>query len=363
MSIPLDVVALVTIYFVTYQLSSRKIDPQEPPIISPKIPVVDHLLGMAIFGGRFSKNTGIRNKHAPVFTLPVPSSRIYIVTQRILGFDNTIADVTRRSLDSGPGGERVFPTDILETVYSWLGPGDYLSEISLDAACEFKAELLVWVRHLVTVSTAKYLYGLQNPIALHPHLEDAFWDFYHGLGMLLINIFPRGMTRKAYKGQELPMGSKIIQERIALALALALALKHGWTLCAAPRPKLSFLSVGIVNASTFWILLSIYIFKTECPMLVAVYRECLRLNSDNNSIRVVKEPTLLADRYFLAIHPAAFRASGGGKTLCPGRHYAMNEILALVVLVVLLFDMESPDGGGIEVPKKNNAVLPVHVLQ
>ena len=63
------------------------------------------------------------------------------------------------------------------------------------------------------------------------------------------------------------------------------------------------------------------------------------------------------------IHPAAFRAFGGGKTLCPGRHFAMNEILSLVALVVLIFDIQAPDGNRIKVPKKNDGVLPVHILE
>ncbi|KAF8187069.1 cytochrome P450 [Mycena galopus ATCC 62051] len=249
--------------------------------------------------------------------------------------------------------------------------------------------------------------------------------------------------KKAYSGRErlvsaladyLEAGtyktaSKIVQERVVLAL------QHGWTLRAAARSELSFLFAGIVNTttSTFWIVLQLFAdaellrtvreeieailtsdndaqtlaiddLKNKCPVLSAVYRECLRLNSDNNSVRVVKEDTLLSDRWFLAkdsvvqiaggvihadsaiwgsdvdtfdhkrfldkekgkerqVHPAAFRAFGGGKTLCPGRHFAMNEILSFVALVVLQLDITGEDGGRINVPRKNDGVLPVHILE
>jgi cytochrome P450 len=267
--------------------------------------------------------------------------------------------------------------------------------------------------------------------------------------MLLINIMPSITAREAYAGRErlvaaladyleadkYKTGSKIVQERVTLAL------QHGWTLRATARSELSFLFAGIVNTttSTFWILLQLFAdpellravrgeiaavltndgdgdattlaiedLKNKCPVLGAVYRECLRLNSDNNSVRVVKESTLLADRWFLAkgavvqiaggvihadaaiwgpdvdtfdpkrflgqqagdigkerqVHPAAFRAFGGGKTLCPGRHFAMNEILSFVALVVLQLDITGFGvGGKIEVPRKNDAVLPVHILE
>ncbi|KAI1132917.1 cytochrome P450 [Nemania abortiva] len=491
------VVAAIVAYVLAYQYSTQKLDAKEPTVLAPSIPFVGHILGMALHGGKYIKNLGTRNKQLPIFTLPVPGSRIYIVTEpslaaavqraskilsftpiipevteRVLGLDKATMDITRKNLDPGPGDERGFLADIQDMVYAWFGPGGYLNEISLDAAQELKNEvhtfaasqevlhelkepidLLGWVRHIVTVSTAKYFYGPHNPISLDPHLEEHFWNFDHGLGKLLINVLPSITAGNAYRGRELLVraleryleaghhktGSKIVQKRVEIAL------QHGWTLRATARSELSFLFAGIVNAttSTFWILLQIFAdpqllctvreeitqilraddsngkdaqqyrlsitdLKDRCPMLVAVYRECLRLGSDNYSTRMVKENTLLADRYFLKkgavvqiaggvihadqsiwgdnvedfnpgrfleprqqsgtarqnqIHPAAFRAFGGGKTLCPGRHFAMNEILSLVSLVILMFDIEAPGGGKIKVPRKNDGVLPVHILE
>lgn len=445
------------------------------------------------------RKSSIRNRNLPIFTLPVPRSRIYIVTEpalaaavqraskalsftpiipevteRVLGLDKATMAITRKDLDPGPGDERGFLADIQDMVYTMFGPGAYLNEISLDAARELRNELLAfaasqelhrgpkksidllgWVRHLVTLSTAKYFYGPHNPITLDPKLEGSFWDFDHGLSKLLISVFPSVTASKAYRGRESlvralevylenghhKMASKIVQRRVEISL------QHGWTLRATARSELSFLFAGIVNAttSTFWILLQIFAdppllsavrkeitqvvreggssdkdsdpkkcrlnitdLKDRCPMLVAVYRECLRLGSDNYSTRMVKENTLLAGRYFLKkgavvqiaggvmhadqsiwgdnvedfnpgrflepkqqsgntkqnqIHPAAFRAFGGGKTLCPGRHFAMNEILSIVSLVILMFDIEAPDGDRINVPRKNDGVLPVHILE
>ncbi|KAI0537376.1 cytochrome P450 [Xylaria digitata] len=487
-----------TTYGLVYQYSTRKLDAKEPEVIASRIPFIGHILRMALYGGKYIKNIGTRNRHLPIFTLPVPGSRIYVVTdpslaaavqraskvlsftpiipevtERVLGLDKATMNITRKNLDPGPGDERGFLADIQDMVYAWFGPGSYLNEISLNAARDLRSEvlafaaqearrspagpvdLLAWVRHLVTASTAKYFYGPQNPIALNPELEECFWDFDHGLSKLLINIFPSVTAAKAYKGRELlvkaleqylengrhMMGSKIVQKRVEIAL------QHGWTLRATARSELSFLFAGIVNATTssFWILLQIFAepqllsivreeitqslmpdknskdsdlgnyrlsisnLKDRCPILVAVYRECLRLGSDNYSTRMVKEDTLLADRYSLKkgavvqiaggvihadqsiwgdnvehfnpsrflerkqqqsgntrqnqIHPAAFRAFGGGKTLCPGRHFAMNEILSFVSLVILMFDIEAPDGGRINVPRKNDGVLPVHILE
>ncbi|KAI0391943.1 cytochrome P450 [Xylariaceae sp. FL0594] len=498
-------------YVLLHRSSTLKCDDREPPILASPIPFIGHILNMALYGGKYIKNLGLWNKHLPIFTLPVPGSRLYIVTEpslaaavqratkvlsftpiisevteRVLGLDKTTVEITRKHLDPGHDEERGFLADIQDMIYAWFGPGDYLNEISLNAARDLRSELLTfaislkpdlsphepvdlleWVRHIVTVSSAKCLYGPQNPIALDPELEGCFWDFDHGLGKLLMNIFPSVTARKAYVGRErlvkaleiylekgtYKTGSKIVQKRVEIAL------KHGWTLRATARSELSFLFAGIVNAttSTFWIILQIFAdrrilsrvrgeitkvleiqeadhaglkpysrlnitdLKENCPMLVAVSRECLRLGSDIYSTTMVKENMLLADRYFLKkgaiiqiaggvmhadpsiwgenaehfdptrflgteprhssqrlqvetqasntkqklVHPAAFRAFGGGKTLCPGRHFAMNEILALVSLVVVMFDLDAPPGkdGRIHVPRKNDGVLPVHILE
>ena len=39
-----------------------------------------------------------------------------------------------------------------------------------------------------------------------------------------------------------------------------------------------------------------------------------------------------------------FRAFGGGKTLCPGRHFATNEILAVVAVFIARLDMKPVHG-------------------
>lgn len=39
-------------------------------------------------------------------------------------------------------------------------------------------------------------------------------------------------------------------------------------------------------------------------------------------------------------NPTAFRAFGGGATLCPGRHFASTEILAFAASILLRFDIK-----------------------
>ncbi|KAK3349907.1 cytochrome P450 [Lasiosphaeria hispida] len=504
-AVALTVIAAVGgVYLLLYRMQTARKHPDEPPIVASAVPYVGHLLGMAMQGGRYVKGIGLRNRDKPIFTLPVPGSRIYIVTDpslaaavqrasktlsftplvpdiitRILGLDADTVAIVRRHLDPEPGAPRGVLADMHDMVYAYLGPGDALNDLSLAAARELArqvnaytaafsepetVDLLVWVRHFVTLGTATFLYGKQNPLTARPELglENAFWDFDHGLGRLLMGVLPSLTARAPYRGREALAAaltdyladvdldtavSPIIQKRVAIMRA------HGMSPAAAARCEVSFLFAGIVNTATttFWVVLQIFArkellacvreelagavvdasdgklhldldaVKTRCPTLLSVFRECLRVGSDNYSTRLVKTDTILAGRHFLRagsvvqvaggvihadpgiwgpdadefdpkrfvklqdsasssgsttgsgtdggkpqqqVHPAAFRAFGGGKTLCPGRHFATNEILAFVAMIVLGFDLDAADGGGeIAVPGKEDGVLPVHILE
>lgn len=48
--------------------------------------------------------------------------------------------------------------------------------------------------------------------------------------------------------------------------------------------------------------------------------------------------------------PGAFRSFGGGASLCPGRHFALIEILATAAMFVMRYDVK-PQGGRWEEPK------------
>jgi hypothetical protein len=60
---------------------------------------------------------------------------------------------------------------------------------------------------------------------------------------------------------------------------------------------------------------------------------------------------------------AAFRAFRGGSVICPGRHFAQSEIVRFAVAVVIGYDFEKLGGGMIELPKRNNKVIPLAVMK
>ena len=133
--------------------------------------------------------------------------------------------------------------------------------------------------------------------------------------------------------------------------------------------------------------ISVAKLREDCPLLVSTYRETLRLKSNNVYTRWVQEDTLLDDRYLLkqgsivqvpgaSMHadpalwgadvkdfnprrftkgaanhrPGAFRTFGGGTSLCPGRHFALVEIVSTAAMFVMRYDVE-PRGGTWTEPK------------
>lgn len=117
----------------------------------------------------------------------------------------------------------------------------------------------------------------------------------------------------------------------------------------------------------------------DIPIMKSVLHEALRHYGCGTGTRIVLEDTLLDNQYLLkkdsfvfmpnrSYHfseeawgpnvnefqadrfikssgrPGAFRGFGGGINLCPGRFYAMNEILALCSMLALRYDFK-PVGG------------------
>ncbi len=133
--------------------------------------------------------------------------------------------------------------------------------------------------------------------------------------------------------------------------------------------------------------------KSSCPILGSTFQEVLRRHAVGTSVRQVMRDTLLEDTYLLkkdsiiimpsvvvhtdpsiwgpdvsvfnhkrflkptlpastaaklsirkAPNPSAFRAFGGGTTLCPGRHFATTITMAITVMFVMRFDMAPVKG-------------------
>lgn len=147
--------------------------------------------------------------------------------------------------------------------------------------------------------------------------------------------------------------------------------------------------------------LNISSVRSHAPLLNSVYKETLRAHSENASARFIMEDTTLDGRFLLKkdsillmpnsiLHQdsktwgdvdfqarrfvkvesdgtfegvkggetaskraatVAYRPFGGGSTLCPGRHFAANEVLGLAAMIIWRYDIEATNGAELSIPE------------
>ena len=262
-------------------------------------------------------------------------------------------------------------------------------------------------------------------------------DFKDGILLLLLDIVPSLTARKAYRGRNLYVTAfeKYFRNRDhENASTVVKARDVFWHQYKLPSKEIARFEIAfcfgiLANTvpATFWMLYHVFTrpdilsalqkelhrvlrttnthksgirqhslditkLKTECPLLLAAFRESLRLYASGSSTRMVLKDTLLNDQYLLKAgsiiqmpaaavhadpafwgpdtddfnpnrflskvkqHPAAFQAWGGGLSLCPGRHFASTEILATAAMFVLRYEMDPVGGVWPLVESKGNLV-------
>ena len=145
--------------------------------------------------------------------------------------------------------------------------------------------------------------------------------------------------------------------------------------------------------------------RDSCPKLVSTFQEVLRVRSNGASTRVVYSDIMLDNRYLLRagsvvqmLAPAvnkeemvwgssaqqfissrfqnltkekeespverpsatSYLAFGVAPSMCPGRHFAAGEVLALVAMLILRFDI-TPASREWWIPKRNASAIAAYV--
>ncbi|KAI4091451.1 MAG: hypothetical protein LQ339_008127 [Xanthoria mediterranea] len=154
--------------------------------------------------------------------------------------------------------------------------------------------------------------------------------------------------------------------------------------------------------------LKVMSMRAYCHLLHATFKEVLRHHALGSSVRYVREDILLDGKYFLkkgmvvqmpmgvmhrnrhawgndatSFRPErfladgseeggknvrqtntahAFRPFGGGTSLCPGRHVATLETMALAALMVLRFDVRPANGGDWVIPEPRQESMATNVF-
>ncbi|KAK4156498.1 cytochrome P450 [Chaetomidium leptoderma] len=283
--------------------------------------------------------------------------------------------------------------------------------------------LYAWLRDAITTATTRSVYGPMNPYD-DKAIADAFWEFESGLMPILVGVLPSITARKPIaartkvaKAFEAYYRAGGVEKASALAkLRYQAEVNNGVPIEDIARYEVGGSIAIMVNTApaAFWALFLLFSHPglvdeirqeidacSSCPLLLSAYQEVLRHRSMGTSVREVMEdtyldqwllkkgamlqmpsrvihqdPTLWGDdvtdynpRRFLAENrqsrakDVCFRAFGGGKTLCPGRHFATNEILAVVAVFIARLDMKVVGNGKWEMPTSKNTNVAAVVME
>jgi cytochrome P450 len=200
-------------------------------------------------------------------------------------------------------------------------------------------DLYAWAKHAITIASTDAVWGEKNPIK-DPANEAAFWDFDSHLRLLLFNVFPSVIARKAYLGREKVVAAFIEyynQGGQHLASELAQArwkVQHEAGAAVEDIARMETATVlGVVSNTTpssFWMLFDIYsrpslltqlrdevrthalketstgdliidlaAMRDHCPQLLATFQEVLRIRSNSAPTRFITEDVVLNEKYLL----------------------------------------------------------------
>ncbi|KAI0197471.1 cytochrome P450 [Astrocystis sublimbata] len=287
------------------------------------------------------------------------------------------------------------------SVYGPLNPYDD-PEI-VDAFWDFEAGLMSILIGVLPSLTAR------KPIAARTKVVDAFEKYYKAGGVQQASA----LAQKRYQAEVDNHVSLTDIARYEVGGSIAILVNTApaafWTLLSVhSHPGLLDEIRKEVDACTKRTdtdngrSLDITVLKQNCPLLLSTYQEILRYCSMGTSIREVMEDIYLGSwllkkgtmlqmpsrvihqdaglwggdvdefnpRRFLPEEKknrpgdVCFRAFGGGKTLCPGRHFATNEVLAVVAVFISRFDMKPTAADGRwKIPTTMNTNVAAVVMQ
>lgn len=225
----------------------------------------------------------------------------------------------------------------------------------------------------------------RKPIAARNKVAQAFEAYYKAGGMEKASVLAQNRYN-ASKNNGVPLAD-IARYEVggSIAVLVNTAPAAFWTLLLLySHPSLLDdirKEIDACTNGTSTKTIDITTLKEACPLFLSSYQEVLRYRSMGTSVREVMEDTQL-DQWLLKkgallqmpsriIHQDSslwgdadqfkprrflpeekknrpsdicFRAFGGGKTLCPGRHFATNEILAVVAVFIARLDMKPVNG-------------------
>lgn len=203
-----------------------------------------------------------------------------------------------------------------------------------------------------------------------------------------ITLEGEGVSMKDYAQLEVPMMIAFVSNTVPATFWTLLDLYSRPELLEEIRDEVRSKALTVTGDGTHHI--EIGALRSDCPLLLSTFQEILRTRTISSPARVVMKDTLLADKYLLkagslvtmpaaqigsrpevwgetqrdfdprrfmktdssktqsgereARRVGAFMTFGVSPNICPGRHFACSEVLGMVAMMILRYDIVPVDG-------------------
>ncbi|KAI0390071.1 cytochrome P450 [Xylariaceae sp. FL0594] len=370
--------AFAVVYSFLRALLFLRRDSREPKPVVGTISYLSPLLGMLIGQDKFYQRLRDETR-LPIYTLNIPGVPVYIV--------NSLEVLQRVCSVSQAGLDKIYGDNILAHdgfLYSHQrasaqagAPGASLNTLSRSASAVFAAafdriesrgrttvDLYDFVRQATFEATMDAIILAKNACKARKRLVAAFVDYFGQKKYLQGGSLFLELTQKVNDKTGLSLEDKARIE-VGQVAAATFNTAPGAYWCV--RQVLADLVVfkdcreevmRLVDETDGINTIDLARVRTECPLLVSTLQEggaVLMPNSVFHTDQSLWGPTVrefdhtrflkTGQRKSTTKHPAAaFRGCGGGHVLCPGRHLASTEMLALMALILVRVDVVPPGG-------------------
>ena len=231
---------ITAILYVSLALAARfvetKLDPREPPLVNPGIPLIGHAIGIARYGPKYFQSTSTKT-NSPIYTLKIFSGTIYIITApsvvnivskntKTISFNPFIAEVAIRITHCSPKARKIierdmersdsYVTEIHNHIIAAMAPGSELQRLTASTVrCAWSGflapvenketptiSLYSFLREMLTISSTNAIYGSKNPFSADLKVQQAYWDYIGSINSLIINVQQQLIARKGHKARE-----------------------------------------------------------------------------------------------------------------------------------------------------------------
>jgi cytochrome P450 len=230
--VTMSVAIAAVVGFLIFYTLTPSVDPREPPLVKPRIPLIGHIIGMmrhqAAYHIMLQQSTG-----KPIATLPMLTGKVYAIWDPHLiaaGLRNKnlssnphiktvtpiVTQVTKHTADilTGPGGDHLtdrimhhaIPNGFKGAAIQRLNEealaalATSLSSFAAAGATETVPNTWLWLRRLITSATGKAVYGPEDPFAKDAAVEEALWDLEANLLKLTLNL-PASLVKTGHRAR------------------------------------------------------------------------------------------------------------------------------------------------------------------